>query len=123
MGLEGGKRKFVALAGLAVLALLAWQTMDAGPVRLLVFVVLGGFALRIALTGGRSRYDDVEEPSELATGEPRSERWGRREQSERARAACRDALESRRADVAQLVEHSLGKGEVTGSIPVISSRV
>ena len=28
-----------------------------------------------------------------------------------------------RADVAQLVEHSLGKGEVTGSIPVISSRV
>ena len=26
-----------------------------------------------------------------------------------------------RADVAQLVEHSLGKGEVTGSIPVISS--
>ena len=28
-----------------------------------------------------------------------------------------------RADVAQLVEHSLGKGEVTGSIPVISSRI
>jgi hypothetical protein len=28
----------------------------------------------------------------------------------------------RRADVAQMVEHSLGKGEVTGSIPVISSR-
>jgi hypothetical protein len=28
-----------------------------------------------------------------------------------------------RADVAQLVEHSLGKGEVTGSSPVISSRV
>jgi hypothetical protein len=28
---------------------------------------------------------------------------------------------SRFADVAQLVEHSLGKGEVTGSIPVISS--
>jgi nitroimidazol reductase NimA-like FMN-containing flavoprotein (pyridoxamine 5'-phosphate oxidase superfamily) len=27
-----------------------------------------------------------------------------------------------RADVAQLVEHSLGKGEVTGSILVISSR-
>jgi hypothetical protein len=27
-----------------------------------------------------------------------------------------------RADVAQMVEHSLGKGEVTGSIPVISSR-
>jgi hypothetical protein len=27
------------------------------------------------------------------------------------------------ADVAQSVEHSLGKGEVTGSIPVISSRI
>jgi hypothetical protein len=29
---------------------------------------------------------------------------------------------SKRADVAQLVEHSLGKGEVTSSILVISSR-
>jgi hypothetical protein len=28
---------------------------------------------------------------------------------------------NRDADVAQSVEHSLGKGEVTGSIPVISS--
>ena len=28
----------------------------------------------------------------------------------------------RRADVAQLVEHSLGKGEVTSSILVIGSR-
>jgi hypothetical protein len=28
----------------------------------------------------------------------------------------------RRADVAQSVEHSLGKGEVVGSIPIISSR-
>ena len=63
MRLEGGKRKFVALTGLAILALLAWQTMDPGRVRLLVFVLLGGFALRIALMSGRSRYD-VEEPSE-----------------------------------------------------------
>jgi hypothetical protein len=28
-----------------------------------------------------------------------------------------------KADVAQLVEHSLGKGEVIGSIPIISSRI
>ena len=28
---------------------------------------------------------------------------------------------NRFADVAQLVEHSLGKGEVIGSIPIISS--
>jgi hypothetical protein len=62
MRLEGGKRKFVALAGLAILALLAWQTMDPGRVRLLVFVLLGGFALRIALTNGRSRYDETEHP-------------------------------------------------------------
>ena len=51
MRFEGGKRKFVALAGLAVLAVLAWQTIDAGRVRILVFVLLGGFALRVALTG------------------------------------------------------------------------
>ena len=63
MRFEGGKRKLVALAGLAILALLAWQTMDPGRVRMLVFVLLGGFALRIALTNGRSRYD-VEGPSE-----------------------------------------------------------
>jgi hypothetical protein len=63
MRFEGGKRKLVALAGLAILAVLAWQTIDPGRVRMLVFVLLGGFALRIALTNGRSRYD-VEEPSE-----------------------------------------------------------
>jgi hypothetical protein len=62
MRLEGGTRKLVSLAGLAILAVLAWQTMDAGPVRMLVFVVLGGFALRIALTGGRARYDEAEHP-------------------------------------------------------------
>ena len=35
--------------------------------------------------------------------------------------ACKPA--ARKADVAQLVEHSLGKGEVIGSIPIISSRL
>ena len=60
MRFVGGKRKIVALAGLAVLALLAWQTMDPGTVRMLVFVLLGGFALRIVLTNGRSRYDETE---------------------------------------------------------------
>jgi hypothetical protein len=64
---EGGKRKLVALAGLAVLAALAWSTMDAGRTRILVFVLLGGFALRIALTAGRAqheeaRYDKAERP-------------------------------------------------------------
>ena len=38
------------------------------------------------------------------------------------RAAVERAEVCKRADVAQLVEHSLGKGEVTSSILVISSR-
>ena len=37
------------------------------------------------------------------------------------RAGIRSPGVSKRADVAQLVEHSLGKGEVTSSILVISS--
>jgi len=67
MWFEGGKRKLVALAGIAILAALAWQTMEAGQVRLLVFVLLGGFALRIALTASHAkhdaaRYDETEHP-------------------------------------------------------------
>jgi hypothetical protein len=67
MRFEGGKRKLVALAGIAVLAALAWQTMDPGRIRLLVFVLLGGFALRIVLTAGltkhdAARYDGTEHP-------------------------------------------------------------
>ena len=47
-----------------------------------------------------------------------------REQSERARVEVPPSPRIKSlADVAQLVEHSLGKGEVTGSIPVISSRI
>ncbi len=57
MRFEGGKRKFVALAGIAILAALAWQTLEAGQIRLLVFVLLGGFALRIALTAGHAKQD------------------------------------------------------------------
>jgi hypothetical protein len=63
MVFEGGRRKLVALAVLAVLAALAWRTMDAGKTRNLVFVLLGGFALRIALTAGHSRYDEEETPA------------------------------------------------------------
>ena len=41
----------------------------------------------------------------------------------KSRAFCaRDLVLKRFADVAQLVEHSLGKGEVTSSILVIGSR-
>jgi hypothetical protein len=61
MRVEGGKRKWIALAGLAVLAGLAWSTMDAGKFRILVMVLLGGFALRVLLTPARSRYEDAEQ--------------------------------------------------------------
>jgi hypothetical protein len=61
MQVRGWQRKAVALLVLGVLAALAWSTMDAGKVRMLVFVLLGGFALRILLTSGR-QYDEEENP-------------------------------------------------------------
>ena len=60
MVFEGARRRIVALAALAVLAAIAWQFLDAGKVRTIVLILLGGFALRIALTPGRSRYDREE---------------------------------------------------------------
>ena len=57
MRIAGGRRKLVALAFLALFAALAWYTMDAGKVRLVVLILLGGFALRIALTAGTPRND------------------------------------------------------------------
>jgi hypothetical protein len=36
---------------------MAWMTMEAGPMRTLVLVVLAGFALRVLLGMRRSRYD------------------------------------------------------------------
>jgi hypothetical protein len=59
MQVGGIQRKAVALLVLAGLAALAWSTMDAGRFRMLVFVLLGGFALRVLLTAG-SRYDKEE---------------------------------------------------------------
>jgi hypothetical protein len=59
---EGGRRRAVALAALAVLAAIAWQMLDPGRVRNVVWILLGGFALRIVLTPGRPRYDNEESP-------------------------------------------------------------
>jgi hypothetical protein len=61
MRVRGMQRKVIALLVLAALAGLAWSTMDAGKVRMLVFVLLGGFALRVLLTAGR-QYDEEENP-------------------------------------------------------------
>ena len=57
MRMAGAKRKMVALAFLALLAALAWYTMDAGKIRLVVMILLGGFGLRIALTADTPRND------------------------------------------------------------------
>jgi len=55
------QRKVIALLVLAALAALTWSTIDPGKIRMLVFVLLGGFALRILLTA-RSRYDEEGNP-------------------------------------------------------------
>lgn len=64
MAVAGVKRKVIALVGLAFVAGLAWSTLDAGKIRLIVMIVLAGFALRIALTHDRSRYDEEKPPDE-----------------------------------------------------------
>ena len=60
MRVAGVRRKAMALAFLAVLAGLTWLTMDTGKIRLVVLILLGGFALRIALTGSRNE-EEVEQ--------------------------------------------------------------
>ncbi|MGC9293181.1 MAG: hypothetical protein ACP5EP_10750 [Acidobacteriaceae bacterium] len=42
---------------LAVLAGLAWWTMDGGPVRTITLLLLGLFVFRVVLYMRRSRYD------------------------------------------------------------------
>ena len=64
MAVAGVKRKVIALIGLAFVEGLAWTTLGAGKIRLIVMVVLAGFALRIALTHDRSRYDEEKPPDE-----------------------------------------------------------
>ena len=52
------KKKWISLAILAGLAGLAWTTMEPGKIRLVVWVLLASFALRIVLAASASRYDD-----------------------------------------------------------------
>jgi hypothetical protein len=58
MVFEGGKRKIVALTGLAILGVIAWYVLDAQKIRAITLILLGGFALRILLTAGRSPQKD-----------------------------------------------------------------
>ena len=52
--LSFGQKTVVTLVLFGVVAVLAWQTMEPGKFRTLVFVVLGGLALRVLLGWRRS---------------------------------------------------------------------
>ena len=71
MRVNGIKRKLIALAGLAILAALTWTTIGPGRIRLVGIIILGGFALRIALTKEPPREEDEvqEEDGSPAAGQ------------------------------------------------------
>ena len=52
-----GRKTGIALVLFGAVAVLAWQTMEPGKFRSLVFVVLGGLALRVLLSWRRSSGD------------------------------------------------------------------
>jgi hypothetical protein len=56
-GLSFGQKTAVALVLFGAVAVLAWQTMEPGKFRTLVFVVLGGLALRVLLGSRRADVD------------------------------------------------------------------
>ena len=56
-GLSFGQKTAIALVLFAAIAVLAWQTMEPGKFRTLVFVVLGGLALRVLLGSRRAGTD------------------------------------------------------------------
>jgi hypothetical protein len=59
-GLSFSRKTVIALVLFGAVAVLAWQTMEPGKFRSLVFVVLGGLALRVLLGWRRSGVDDVD---------------------------------------------------------------
>jgi hypothetical protein len=56
-GLSFVQKTAIALVLFAAIAVLAWQTMEPGKFRTLVFVVLGGLALRVLLGSRRADTD------------------------------------------------------------------
>jgi hypothetical protein len=52
-----GQKTVIALVLFGAVAVLAWHTMEPGKFRTLVFVVLGGLALRVLLGWRRSGVD------------------------------------------------------------------
>jgi hypothetical protein len=53
-GLRFSQKTVIALVLFGAVAVLAWQTMEPGKFRSLVFVVVGGLALRVLLGWRRS---------------------------------------------------------------------
>jgi hypothetical protein len=51
-------KRWVALLMLGAAAVLAWRTIDPGRLLCLVWILLGGFAVRVLLTRPRSGYDE-----------------------------------------------------------------
>jgi hypothetical protein len=56
MGPQGNGRLAIGLTVLAVLAILAWQTMEPGKFRYVTWLLLGFSAFRMLLLRFRSRY-------------------------------------------------------------------
>ena len=56
MSPQGKGRLIVSLSVIAILAVLAWQTMEPGKYQQVTWLLLGFFAFRIVLTYLRSRY-------------------------------------------------------------------
>ncbi|HEY0795136.1 MAG TPA: hypothetical protein VGD64_05085 [Acidisarcina sp.] len=50
-------KRWVALLMLGAVAVLAWRTIDPGRMLYLVWILLGGFAVRVLLTRSGSGYD------------------------------------------------------------------
>ena len=59
MGPQGNGRLAIGLAVLAILALLAWLTMEPGKFRYLTWLLLGFSAFRMLLLRFRSRYSST----------------------------------------------------------------
>jgi hypothetical protein len=57
---RGSGRVWIALVGLAVLALLVWKTMEPGKLQYVTWILLGFFGFRVALTALAARYSKGE---------------------------------------------------------------
>ena len=56
-GLSFSQKTIITLVLFGGIAVLAWQTMEPGKFRNLVFVVVGGLALRVVLGARRASVD------------------------------------------------------------------